>query len=185
VKGVTNGTPLVLNYVTTSALQRRQVSEILAKSLAQCGVGVNLKYYSQDELYAPGPDGILFGRKYDLAEYAIGSVGTEPPCSWFMSNQVPTKENKWLGVNISGYSNADYDALCRKAQNSVPASQSYKDAYAQLQTIFANDLPSVPLYMRIKAAATRKDMCNFTLDTFAVNDLWNIEELEYGPSCGG
>ena len=185
VKGVTNGTPLFLNYVTTSALQRRQVSEILAQSLAQCGVGVNLKYYSQDELYAPGPDGILFGRKYDLAEYAIGSVGTEPPCSWFMSNQVPTKENKWLGVNISGYSNADYDALCRKAQNSVPASQSYKDAYAQLQTIFANDLPSVPLYMRIKAAATRKDMCNFTLDTFAVNDLWNIEELEYGPSCGG
>ena len=185
VQNVTNGTPLVLNYVTTSALQRRQVSEILAQSLSQCGVGVNLKYLSQDELYAPGPDGILFGRKFDLAEYAIGSIGTEPPCAWFMSSQVPTKDNNWLGINISGYSNADYDALCRKAQNSTPASQAYKDAYAQVQTIFTNDLPSVPLYMRIKAAATRKDMCNFTLDTFAVNDLWNIEEFEYGPTCAG
>ena len=54
-----------------------------------------------------------------------------------------------------------------------------------MQTIFANDLPSVPLYMRIKVAATRRDMCNFTLDAFAVNDLWNLEELDYGPSCGG
>jgi len=43
----------------------------------------------------------------------------------------------------------------------------------------------VPLYMRIKAAATRRDMCNYTLDAFAVNDLWNLEELDYGPNCGG
>lgn len=185
VKGVTNGTPLVLNYWTTSALQRRQVSEILSQSLLQCGVGVTLKYYGQDEFYAPGPDGLLFGRKFDLAEYAIGTIGAEPPCAWFMSNQVPTKENKWLGVNISGYSNADYDALCRKAMNSLPGSQDYKDAYAEVQAIFANDIPSVPIYMRIKAAATRKDMCNFALDAFAVNDLWNIEEFEFGPTCGG
>ena len=185
VKNVTNGTKLVLNYVTTSALQRRQVSEILAKSLAQCGVGVNLQYLGQDQLYAPGPDGPLFGRKFDLAEYAIGSVGTEPPCAWFMSSQVPANENKWVGVNISGYSNADYDTQCRKALNSLPGKQDYKDAYAGVQTIFANDLPSVPLYMRIKVAATRRDMCNYSLDAFAVNDLWNIEELNYGPGCGG
>ncbi len=185
IKGLTNGTPLTLNYVTTSALQRRLVSEILAKSLAQCGVGVNLQYLSQDQLYAPGPDGPLFGRKFDLAEYAIGSAGTQPPCAWFMSDQVPANVNKWLGVNISGYSNPDYDAQCRKALSSLPGKQDYKDAYAAVQTIFANDLPSVPLYMRIKVAATRRDMCNFTLDAFAVNDLWNLEELDYGPSCGG
>ena len=185
VKGVTNGTPLVLSYLTTSALQRRQVSEILAKSLAQCGVGVTLTYLSQDQLYAAGPDGPLFGRKFDLAEYAIGSVGTEPPCAWFMTDQVPTQANKWLGVNISGYTNPDYDALCRKAMTSLPGKQDYKDAYAGVQTIFGNDLPSVPLYMRIKAAATRRDMCNFSLDAFSVNDLWNIEELDYGPTCSG
>jgi len=185
VKGVTAGTPLVLNYWTTSALQRRQVSEILAASLARCGVGVNLKYYSQDEFYAPGPDGPLFGRNFDLAEYAIGTIGTEPPCNWFSSDQIPTKANKWLGVNVSGYTNEDYDVLCHNAQRMLPGSQGYKDDFSELQSIFANDLPSVPLYMRVKAAATRKDMCNFSLDAFAINDLWNIEELDYGPTCGG
>ena len=185
VKDVVNGTPLVLNYATTTALQRRQVSEILAQSLAQCGVGVNLKYYSQEEFFAQGPEGPLFGRNFDLAEYALGTVGTEPPCLWFSSEQIPTKDNNWLGVNISGYSNPDYDAQCRKALSSLPASQEYKDAYASVQTIFANDLPSLPLYMRIKTVATRRDMCNFSLDAFSVNDLWNIEEFDFGPNCSG
>jgi peptide/nickel transport system substrate-binding protein len=183
VSNVAAGTPLVLNYLTTSALQRRQVSELLSKSLAKCGVGVNLKYVSQDELYAPGPDGPLFGRNFDLAEYAVGTPGTEPPCAWFLGDQVPTRANKWLGLNVSGYSNADYDSTCQKAMNNLPDQAGYKEAYAQAQLLFANDLPSVPLYLRIKAAAIRRDMCNFTLDAFAVNDLWNIEELDYSPTC--
>ena len=184
VKNVPNGTKLVVSYWTTSALQRRQVSEILADSLSQCGVGVDIKYYSQDEFYASGPEGPLFGRKFDLAEYALGTIGTEPPCSWFVTSQVPTKFNKWLGINISGYTNADYDALCAQGMRSLPGSAEYKDAYDKAQVIFANDLPSVPLYVRIKAAATRRDMCNFALDAFAVNDLWNVEEFEFGPACG-
>jgi peptide/nickel transport system substrate-binding protein len=183
VKNVVAGTPLIVNYITTAALQRRQVSEILSKSLAQCGVGVNLKYVSQDELYAPGPNGPLFGRSFDLAEYAIGNAGTEPPCSWFLSDQIPARTNQWIGLNISGYSNADYDATCQKALKILPDQAGYKDAYTQVQSIYANDLPSVPLYMRIKAAATRRDMCNFTLDAFAIDDLWNIEELDYTPAC--
>ncbi len=185
VTGVVNGTPLVLNYVTTTALQRRQISEILAQSLQGCGFGINLKYYSQEEFFAPGPDGILFGRNFDMAEYALGAIGTEPPCAWFSTEQIPSKLNKWLGVNISGYSNPDYDAQCRKALGSMPGSQEYAAAYQSVQTLFANDLPSIPLYMRIKTAATRRDMCNFSLDDFAVNDLWNIEELDFGPNCGG
>lgn len=184
VKNVVNGTPLILTYQTTTALQRRLVSEILSQSLSECGVGLDIKYTNQDEFYAPGPDGALFGRQFDLAEYALGVVGTEPPCAWFMTEQIPTKKNKWLGVNISGYSNSDYDLQCHKAMNSLPGTQEYTDAYAQVQSIFANDLPSIPLYMRIKAAASRSDMCNFTLDAFAVNDLWNIEELDYGQDCG-
>jgi peptide/nickel transport system substrate-binding protein len=151
--------------------------------LARCGIGVNLKYVSQDELYAPGPNGPLFGRSFDLAEYAIGSAGAEPPCSWFLSEQLPTRANKWNGLNVSGYSNTDYDSTCQKAMKVLPDQTGYKDAYAQVQSIYANDLPSVPLYMRIKAAATRRDMCNFTLDAFSIDDLWNIEELDYTPEC--
>jgi peptide/nickel transport system substrate-binding protein len=185
IKGIPDGTPLVLNYWTTSALQRRQVSDILSQSLAQCGVKVNIEYFDQNDFYAQGPGGPLFGRQFDLAEYAIGVEGSLPPCEWFLSSEIPTKENNWVGVNVSGYSSADYDLACKRAMRILPDDPGQLAAYAQAQVLFANDLPSVPLYQRIKVAATRKDLCNFTLDSFSTNDLWNIEEIDYGPACGG
>lgn len=184
VKGVPNGTPLTLNYWTTSALQRRQVSEILSNSLSQCGVQVNVKYYDQNDFYAQGSVGPLFGRQFDLAEYAIGVNGTQPPCSWFISSEIPTKDNNWVGVNVSAYSNPDYDVACARAMRVLPDKPEQKQAFDQAQVLFANDLPSVPLYQRIKVAATRKDLCNFSLDSFSLNDLWNIEEIDFGPVCG-
>jgi len=184
ITGVPNGTPLIVNYWTTSALQRQQVSEILSQSLSQCGVKVNVKYFDPNDFYAQGPEGPLFGRQFDLAEYAIGVSGTLPPCSWFMSSEIPTKENNWVGVNVSGYSSPDYDIACKRAMRILPDQPEQAAAYAQAQALFANDLPSVPLYQRIKVAATRKDLCNFSLDAFSTNDLWNIEEIDYGSACG-
>jgi peptide/nickel transport system substrate-binding protein len=183
--GIPNGTPLILGYWTTSALQRRQVSDVLSQSLAQCGIKVNVQYYDQNDFYAQGPDGPLFGRRFDLAEYAIGVNGMQPPCSWFMTSEIPTRENNWVGVNVSGYTNPDYDDACKRAMRVLPDNPEQIDAYAQVQILFGNDLPSVPLYQRIKVGLTRKDLCNFTLDSFSLNDLWNIEEIDYGSACGG
>ncbi len=184
VKGIPDGTPLIVNYWTTSALQRRQVSEILSQSLAQCGIQANVQYYDQNDFYAQGPGGPLFGRQFDLAEYAIGVNDNQPPCAWFMTSEIPTQKNNWVGVNVSGYSNPDYDLVCKRAMRILPDTPEQIEAYSQAQVLFANDLPSVPLYQRIKVAATRKDLCNFTLDSFSLNDLWNIEEIDYGSACG-
>ena len=183
VQGVPAGKPLAVTYWTTSALQRQQVSEILAESLELCGVGVEINYFNQDEFYAAGPTGPLFGRKFDLAEYAVAATGTEPACSWLASEQIPDEANRWVGLNVSGYENADFDMVCRNAQRTLPDQDEHAQAYSQAQSIFANDLPFVPLYMRIKAVATRRDLCNFRLDAFILNDLWNIEELDYKASC--
>jgi peptide/nickel transport system substrate-binding protein len=98
VKNVTAGTPLLLNYYTTTATQRRQVVDILTKSLTQCGIGLNVQYFSQDDLYSSGPSGLLFGRHFDLIEYAMGVNSTEPPCGWFTSDEIPTKDNSWIGT---------------------------------------------------------------------------------------
>ena len=119
VQNVPDGTPLELNYITTGAAQRVQVSTIVADSLAQCGIKVNVKYLDQTALYAAGPDGALFGRNFDLAEFAMGSTSTEPPCEWFTSAEIPNAANQWVGTNVSGYSNPDFDAACQAVQQSL------------------------------------------------------------------
>jgi peptide/nickel transport system substrate-binding protein len=158
------------------------VVDILTKSLAKCGIGVNVQYYDQNDLYAPGPEGLLFGRRFDLIEYAMATDAVQPPCDWFMSNEMPTANNHWVGTNVSGYQNPEYDAACQSARLALPGEPAYQTAYRQAQAIFATDLPSIPLYYRIKVAASRPDLCHFELDPSG-NPMWNIEAFDIGQAC--
>ncbi|HQV62389.1 MAG TPA: ABC transporter substrate-binding protein [Anaerolineales bacterium] len=182
VTNVTPGTPLQLNYYTTTATQRRQVVDILEKSLAQCGIGLNVEYFSQNDLYSPGPDGFLFGRNFDLIEYAMGVDGIEPPCGWFTTDEIPTSSNSWIGTNVTAYKNKDFDTACRSAQLSLPDEPSYLESYRQTQVLFSTELPAIPLYYRLRIAAARPDLCHFDLDATA-NPLWNIEAFDMGEAC--
>ena len=183
--GVTNvpaTTPLVLNYITSSATQRHQVAEILTQSLAECGIGLNTVYYSAVDFYSQGPNGPLFGRRFDLAEYAIGVNSLEPQCGWFTTAQIPNEENRWVGTNVSGYQNVEFDAACDKALQSLSTDPEYA-FHQEAQAIFASDLPSIPLYLRLKVAATRRDFCGFTLDPSSSSALADIETFDYGEGC--
>jgi peptide/nickel transport system substrate-binding protein len=182
VKGVPAGTPLQLNYFSTPALQRRQVVDILTQSLAKCGIGVTVQYYDQNDLYAPGPEGLLFGRRFDLIEYAMATEAVQPPCDWFTSAEMPTALNHWVGTNVTGYQSEDYDAACHSAQSALPGEPAYRNSFQQAQSIFATDLPAIPLYYRLKVAASRAELCHFDLDPSA-NPLWNIEAFDMGPGC--
>jgi len=183
--GVTNvpgGTPLILHYQTSSATQRRQVAEIFTESLAQCGIGLTPVYSTASDFYAQGPQGPLFGRQFDLAAYAIGVNTLEPQCSWFVSSQIPSDANAWIGTNVSGYKNPAYDSACEKALESLPGEPGYS-AHQEAQSIFASELPSIPLYLRLKVAAARPDFCGFTLDPSSSSSLADIETFDYGTSC--
>ncbi len=183
VAGIPSGTPFEVNYVTTNAVQRQQVSTILTTSLAQCGIKVNLQVLDATTLYAPGPDGVLFGRNFDLAEFAMGSTGIEPPCDWYTSSEVPNAAKSWVGTNVSGTSNPAFEAACLESRQSLPDDPIHAAAYAQAQSIFAEDLPVIPLYWRVKTAATRADLCHFSLDPTAASSLWNIEAFDSGAGC--
>jgi peptide/nickel transport system substrate-binding protein len=183
VPGIPDGTPFEINYVTTNAVQRQQVSTILTGSLAQCGIKINVQYLDANTLYAPGPDGILFGRNFDLVEFAMGSTGIEPPCDWYTSSEIPNAANNWVGTNVSGYSDPAFDAACLASQQTLPDDPAHAAAYAQVQSIFADELPVIPLYWRVKTAAARADLCHFSLDPTAASSLWNLEAFDYGEAC--
>lgn len=182
VTRVPNGTPLILDYYTTSATQRRQVVEIFTQSLAECGIGLNPLYYTASDLYAQGPNGPLFGRRFDLAQYAIGVNSLEPQCGWFTTRQIPNESNNWVGANISGFSDPNFDDACEMASQVLPNEPGYT-SHQRAQEFFAFDLPAIPLYMRLKVAAARNDLCGFKLDPSSTYALADIESFDYGTGC--
>jgi peptide/nickel transport system substrate-binding protein len=89
----------------------------------------------------------------------------------------------WGGQNETGFSDPAFDAACLAAIQSLPGEEAYTTNHLEAQRIFAEQLPVVPLYLRLKLAATRPDMCNFFMDPTANSEMWNIEEFNYGDDC--
>ena len=183
VPNVLDGTELVVNYATTQASLRVKIAELMAESMAECGIRLNVQYLNPGQLYAPGPEGMMFGRKFDLVQFGWES-GTQIPCLLYESDQIPSQANDWLGVNITGYSSQQYDEACRAARQTYPdQGDVYRESQQAVQRLFAEELPVVPLYYRLRVAAGRPDLCGFEMDVSARSALWNLENLDYGEAC--
>ena len=182
VANIPDGTLLAVNYWTTQAALRKQVAAILSQSLAQCGIQLNVRYDTPANLFAQGPQGPVFGRQFDLVDFSWeGSV--YPQCFLFETGSIPTAANHWLGANVSGYSSLLFDQACAASMHSLPGQPAYIQASQTAQQIFATDLPAIPLYLVVKAAAARLDLCGFALDPSARSDFWNLEAFDYGTGC--
>ncbi len=182
IPNVPDGTPLNLQYSTTSAALRLRTAQLLPRAINQCGIQITVDEAGPETLFAPGPAGKIFGRNFDLVQFRWES-SLRPLCYLYTTQQIPTAENNWVGVNIAGYSNPEFDQACQTALQAVPESPEAQAAQLKAQEIFTTDLPTLPLYMIIKAAAARPGLCGYSLDPTARSSLWNIEAITSGAAC--
>lgn len=176
------GVSLTFKYYTTNAEARKKVASMVASDLAGCGIGVDVRTLSADDLFANGPDGVLFGRKFDLAEFSWGP-SSMPACRFYTSQQIGSQSNEWTGINVSGYSSKDFDAACQSAAAAIPGQADYEQKQQAVQTIYASDLPVIPLYQTLRIGLSRPDLCGYSMDATSRSGLWNIEKMDYGSTC--
>ena len=183
IANVLTGTPLAITYLTTPDQLGKRSADILAASLAGCGIGVEVQATPLEQLFAPGPGGSLFGRTFDLAQFSWAS-GRSSPCFLYASDQIPSAENGWLGVNVTGFTDEQYDTACRAALQADPQKgEAYQTAQAEVQRLYADLTPSIPLFYALHLDVSRPDLCHFEMDTSARSEFWNIEALDYGEGC--
>ncbi len=206
---IPQGTPLRLTYLTSTAPFRQRAAQRIAEDLRACGVEVQVEALPPEQLYQPGPEGPLFGRKFDLAQTAF-ATGGEPPCRLWTSDLVPGDPNLtrgevawlkdaleeddpsleepaflfgWGGTNIAGYFDPAFDRACVAANSSLEDQEIYAKNHRKAQALFAEDLPALPLYFHLKVAAARPDMCGFLVNPTTDSVLWHVEFFDYGPNC--
>ena len=69
IPGIRDGTPFEVTFLTSAASSSaQQVARIVKAQLADCGVRVDVETLPAQEFLADGPEGPLFGRRFDLAE---------------------------------------------------------------------------------------------------------------------
>jgi len=194
VSGVPDGTPLAFSYLVSDASQRLAAANILAESLAECGVAVDLQPGPAVEVYAPGPDGPVFGRRFDMAQFAWES-SIQPPCYLWSSQQVPGDPNLtaedgstlfpfgWGGVNASGYADPEFDQACQASLEALPGEPGYIEAHHRAQALFAAALPAIPLYEHLRVVVSRPDLCNLAFDPSSATEFWNLEAFDFREEC--
>lgn len=175
-----NGVPLKLTLASGpvgDTLRENLASAIQSQLKENCGIEVEVRLLTRGELDGDWPDGVIFGRRFDLALFGW-RVGAVPPCELWTTAQIPDDANPG-GANDTGYSNPEFDAACLRALTAdTPNSFQF---HAEAQRLFARDLPMLPLFFRVKVAAVRLPVEGFTLDPTSPSELWNIEMMIADP----
>jgi peptide/nickel transport system substrate-binding protein len=177
VAGIPDGTKLSFSWASTTAALRVNYMQIFQANLKECGFDVILDNEPSTQYFADGPDGPVFGRHFDVCSFTW-LTGVEPPCNLYLTDQIPSDANGWAGQNDIGWSNADFDLACNSALQSLPGTPEYTNFHLEAQKIFAENLPSFMLYLRLKIAATRPEVTGFIMDPTANSEFFNVENFD-------
>lgn len=182
VPGVPVDTPLSLELLAPADNISQAIANGIASSLAECGIKVDITAKTFSELYAPGPEGLIFGRSFDLAlinwQYSL-----VPACYLYTSGQIPNAGNYWIGGNVTGYSRGEFDVACSGLQRVMPGDGDFEHYLQKAVEYFQTDMPGIPLFKQPRLMLARQDICNTTFDSFAQSDLAGIELLVISPGC--
>ncbi len=167
---------------------QQQIVQYFIENMRRCGIVVDSYYLPAKDWYADGPNGPLFGRQFDLGEFAW-IAKREPACFTYASWEItgpPNEINRatkqpytgWNGTNATGWWNPDYDDACRRARQSLPGQPDYVRQHQAAQRILAQELPSIPLFPRLTVMAAQPDIHNIQLDPSQVSVLWNLYAID-------
>ncbi len=176
-----NGQGVKLSFVhsTRNNALRQKVTQIVQAQLkTNCGIETTILLVGS-EFFADGPDGMVFGRAFDMGEFAW-LTGVEPPCTLYISSQVPSAELGWGNGNDVGFQNADFDAACNAAVQALDETTKATQ-HALAQTIFTEFLPSLPLFARAKIVVTGPSVVGVIMDATANSEFWNVENFDFAP----
>jgi len=169
------GRPFRLTIMTTSGnAVREQVQQILKDQLKQVGV---------DLVIDNRPASVLFGqvtnrRAYPhLVMYAwVSSPITHFRTIWH-SKEIPTAANNYVGQNTPGYKNVEVDRLLEQAEEELDEAKRVV-LLKKVQEIWAEDLPSLPLFFRLELNVSRKGLKNYKPRGIGA-PTWNAEQWAY------
>ncbi|MFC5847024.1 peptide ABC transporter substrate-binding protein [Deinococcus petrolearius] len=171
------GKKMVLNFGTTAGnAVRERVQQILQAQWKAVGVQVNIQNYPASVFF--GPDFLSKGEsgKWDLAMYAWTANPIVESGDLFKGSAIPTADNGYSGQNNSGWNNAQYNTLQKASETNFNAA-SRKGQFAQMQNIWAANLPALPLYFRSNPYIRTNGLVNYDFSAYTLYPSWDAYRI--------
>ena len=170
VNGVLPGTELRLSLLIGQSQLEQNIAAKIQEKLDTCGVAIEIESLLAEQLYAPGPDGALFGRNFELA-----LLSWQPEhrnnCQLYTSDQIPSSINSWVGTNLAGLNDAEFDEACWRGSTRLASSDAQEDL-----DLMAEAMPAIPLmpHYQIWLLSNRLQLT----DKLSFEDLWQLPAME-------
>jgi peptide/nickel transport system substrate-binding protein len=138
------GHRLALELMTTAGNRSRElVEQVLQSQWKKIGVEIRIRNE---------PARVMFGetlnhRRFELAMYAWVSSPENVPRSILHSTEIPDAANAFAGQNLPGFKSEAVDRLLDALEKELDRDKR-RVLWAELQRIYATELPSLPLYFR-------------------------------------
>ena len=181
ISGVADGTALAFTLLTPSGEVNEVVANQVKENLGACGVDVSIEVLDPALFLSEWPDGPVFGRGFGLVAWAWPTL-VSPVCETFLTGQVPSDDSP-LGINASGFSDAEYDSACQSLLLNLPDAAAFDDGARKTQQIIADQVPAIPLFVRPRLMAHSTDLCGTEIDPTASSGLWNLETIQSAEDC--
>ena len=142
------GEPFRVELMTTAGNRSRELVEQVIRSQWR-SLGVDVRIRNE-------PPRVFFGdtvrrRKFTgFAMFAWISSPESSPRGVLHSEEIPRPENGWSGNNVAGYDNPEADRLVDAIEVELDFKRR-RALWADLQSLYAEDLPVLPLYFRADA----------------------------------
>lgn len=163
------GQRLSLDFGTTAGNKVRElVQQVLQSQWREIGVEVVIKNEPGRTFFGETARKRTYG---GLALYAWTSDPDEPPVRNLHTSAIPVEGNNWAGNNIAAFSNAQFDATVDKLLVELdPAAR--KKLWSELQKIYVEELPVLPLFFRVQPFALPKWLKGVEPTGSGVNTHW-------------
>ncbi|HIJ39161.1 MAG TPA: peptide ABC transporter substrate-binding protein [Rhodospirillaceae bacterium] len=139
------GRKLALELMTTAGNHNREVMElVIQQAWKKLGIDVTLRNQPARTFFG---DTVLKHAFADLALFAWVSAPENVPRSSLQSEMVPTKANNYSGENVGGYRSPAMDRLIEAIEVALDR-EKRRGLWAELQALYAEDLPELPLTYR-------------------------------------
>jgi peptide/nickel transport system substrate-binding protein len=145
------GDRLSIELSTTAGNRLRELQEqVLQSNLRDACVEVTIKNEPARTLFGETLKQRVFT---GMVMYAWSSNVTETPYRTLSSDQIPSAANNWGGANFPGFRDAKMDADIAAAEGELDPAKR-KLIWADMQRIYADQLPALPLFFRSEAHVT-------------------------------
>ena len=153
------GQRLSVEFATTSGNRLRELTQqVLQNQWKTACIEATVKNEPPRTLFGE----TLKKRLYTgLIMYAWSSAVTESPRRTLHSSQIPTAANNWGGSNGTAFSNPKMDADINAAETELDPAKA-KAIWADMQKIYAEQLPVLPLFFRAEAHVVPKWLKGYT-----------------------